>query len=391
MIFACAARRPARALDARTGFRADCTSAINFQGDGDYASFGNHLGLRGLSFQGGDEAAAQRQVNDRGLPRAAIGRKKSKIRALHDSPPTGLVCNFRQIPIKSVFSCRTFQKSGGVSPRLHDVPLRVAESTNLANLDLPKMVDCVNCHDISKTLGANFRMSNCEVCHVDDNPAAMPELHSSIVKPPSHTEAFRLHHGDEASQPGAPCFVCHMNVAPSAVGQQECIGCHEVMMPVSHTARWKDDVHGKYAALDRTTCTVCHVTDYCSRCHNETPRSHMPLAQFKAGGHAQLAMFNEGVVSLATHSRTPVGNAIPRPSEERPTTNDRVFSCSKREETSPCSQERGRIRIFLAGWHYPFSIGCAGAAGGLSASSRIRLSTSRYACWLLWRSSESRS
>ena len=95
-----------------------------------------------------------------------------------------------------------------------------------------------------------------------------------------------------ASMPGAPCFVCHLNVAPAAVRQQQCVGCHEVMMPVTHTARWKDDVHGKYAALDRKDCAVCHLTDFCSRCHNETPRSHLPLPQFKAGGHAKLAMMN---------------------------------------------------------------------------------------------------
>ena len=26
------------------------------------------------------------------------------------------------------------------------------------------------------------------------------------------------------------------------------------MKPVSHTARWKDDIHGQYAAIDRATC-----------------------------------------------------------------------------------------------------------------------------------------
>jgi hypothetical protein len=169
----------------------------------------------------------------------------------------------------------------------------VSASTSLTNLSLPKMADCVNCHDISKSVAADYRMNNCPVCHVDVQTGPIPELHSRIVKPASHTEGFRVHHNDEASAPGAPCFVCHMNVAPSAVGQQECVGCHQVMLPISHTARWKDDVHGKYAALERRNCSVCHVTDYCSRCHNELPASHLPLAQFKAGAHARLAMLNE--------------------------------------------------------------------------------------------------
>jgi hypothetical protein len=65
------------------------------------------------------------------------------------------------------------------------------------------------------------------------------------------------------------------------------------MKPVSHTARWKDDVHGRYAALDRTACATCHVADYCSRCHNELPRTHVPLALFKNGAHARLAMLDQ--------------------------------------------------------------------------------------------------
>src|SRR5260370_34926010 len=65
------------------------------------------------------------------------------------------------------------------------------------------------------------------------------------------------------------------------------------MKPASHTSRWMDDFHGKYAALDRTTCATCHAADYCIRGHNELPRSHQPLPLFKAGAHAQLAMLNQ--------------------------------------------------------------------------------------------------
>jgi hypothetical protein len=65
------------------------------------------------------------------------------------------------------------------------------------------------------------------------------------------------------------------------------------MLPISHTARWRDDTHGKYAAIDRESCSTCHVTDFCSRCHNELPRSHIPLPPFKNGGHAKLAMMDK--------------------------------------------------------------------------------------------------
>jgi hypothetical protein len=64
------------------------------------------------------------------------------------------------------------------------------------------------------------------------------------------------------------------------------------MKPASHTARWKEDIHGKYAAIDRTTCATCHRADYCVDCHNELPRSHVPLPQFTGGGHATLALLD---------------------------------------------------------------------------------------------------
>ena len=65
------------------------------------------------------------------------------------------------------------------------------------------------------------------------------------------------------------------------------------MRPVSHTARWKDDVHGRFAAFDRTSCATCHTADTCTQCHSETPRTHLPLSLFKNGGHARAAMFDQ--------------------------------------------------------------------------------------------------
>ncbi|MFZ0522190.1 MAG: cytochrome c3 family protein [Candidatus Acidiferrales bacterium] len=284
---------PHTRVDARTGFRADCTFCHHFQDDGAYASFGNHVICAGCHSKAGMKPLLSEKsttADCRGCHRPEEIENPSVATAHHQLASFVISGKYPQIQFSHA---EHFKNRDAYHLDCTTCHYGIAESTHLANLDLPKMADCVNCHDISKTLGTNFRMSNCQVCHVDVKSGPMPEIHSTIVKPPSHTEAFRLHHGDQASQPGAPCFVCHMNVAPSAVGQQECIGCHEVMMPVSHTARWKDDVHGKFAALDRTNCSVCHVTDFCTRCHNETPRSHMPLAQFKAGGHAQLAMLNE--------------------------------------------------------------------------------------------------
>jgi hypothetical protein len=119
-----------------------------------------------------------------------------------------------------------------------------------------------------------------------------PGSHTRNVKPAFHTESFRAHHTEEASAPDAKCFVCHQNMTPSVEARNQCAACHAVMLPASHTARWKDDIHGKYAALDRTSCATCHTADYCSRCHNELPRTHVPLAIFKAGAHAANAMLD---------------------------------------------------------------------------------------------------
>ena len=151
----------------------------------------------------------------------------------------------------------------------------VLRSDHIADLPLPLMADCMSCH----------RPEGCKTCHLD----AVTES----VRPAFHTESFRVHHEAAASAPDAKCFACHQNVRPSTQARDQCMECHQVMRPISHTARWKDDLHGEYAAIDRTTCSMCHVADYCTRCHNELPRSHQPLPLFKAGGHARLAMLNQ--------------------------------------------------------------------------------------------------
>ena len=149
---------------------------------------------------------------------------------------------------------------------------------------LPAMSDCGKCHSASRKPPAPFGIANCGGCHRDSR--------SPDAKPAFHTGAFRSHHEAAASAPDAKCYACHQNVAAAATREQ-CVSCHQIMKPVSHSARWKDDIHGKYAALDRRTCATCHTTDYCSRCHNELPNSHLPLPVFKNGGHANLAALNE--------------------------------------------------------------------------------------------------
>lgn len=166
-------------------------------------------------------------------------------------------------------------------------------SADLGDQPLPTMTACANCHLSSRLVPAAYRIANCAGCHLDTRqPDLLAASFNPNVRPPSHTEAFRLHHEGAASAGDAKCFACHQNVVPSAAAREQCNSCHLIMRPASHTARWKDDIHGKYAALDRQTCATCHTTDYCSRCHNELPNSHLPLPVFKNGGHATLAVLN---------------------------------------------------------------------------------------------------
>jgi Cytochrome c7 and related cytochrome c len=280
-------------VDSRTGFRADCTFCHQFQGDGAFASFGNHVACAGCHSRAGMKPLLSEKsttADCRGCHQPEEIENPSPA-TIHRELAAYIVSGkYAQIKFSHA---EHFKDRQGYHLDCTTCHYGVVGSKSLADLSLPKMADCVSCHDVSKSIAAEYRMSNCQVCHTDERSGPVPAVLSRVVKPTSHTENFRIHHEEEAVKPGAPCFVCHTTVSPSAVGKQECVSCHEVMMPVSHTARWKDDVHGKYAALDRSKCSICHVTDFCNRCHNETPRSHMPLAEFKAGGHAQLAMLNE--------------------------------------------------------------------------------------------------
>lgn len=167
----------------------------------------------------------------------------------------------------------------------------VPHSASLATLALPKMNQCGTCHSQQMALGK--RMDNCGSCHANPETGVALASYSRFIKPAFHDESFRTHHQEMASEPGATCYVCHNSLSPTSTPQQRCEQCHRTMRPASHTVRWRDDVHGKWAALDRQQCATCHVADTCERCHNQTPASHQPLAFFKGGAHARLAMLNE--------------------------------------------------------------------------------------------------
>ncbi|HVW83511.1 MAG TPA: cytochrome c3 family protein [Bryobacteraceae bacterium] len=274
-------------IDPKTGFRADCTFCHKFDAKGVFASFPSHEQCAtchskpGMKPQLTAELSAEscrgchtpEEIENPAFTETRRFTGRRDIQGKYVDISFSHIAHFK---VKNQFdlNCTTCHYA-------------IPTSTSIQNLTLPRMIDCVQCHDSAKAIKAEFRMSNCKTCHSDTvTSLAIPTSHTRNVKPDFHTEAFRLHHEREASEPNAKCFVCHQNVTASAASKNQCVNCHQVMRPVSHTSRWKDDLHGKFAALDRTTCATCHTAAYCSDCHNELPRSHEPLPLFKAGAHA---------------------------------------------------------------------------------------------------------
>jgi hypothetical protein len=287
--------------DAKTGFRADCTFCHKFDAEGQYASFPRHSECASCHSSGEIQpklSAGSETKDCRGChtPEEIENPGFTKERRLiADHVVSGVHVNlkFAHIP--------HFRNKERFNIDCTTCHYAVPQSTGLADLTLPKMLDCVQCHDTAKDMPQQFQMTNCQNCHVDGQKGSAPSSHVRNIKPPFHNESFRQHHEREATAPDAKCFVCHTNVRPPAAAAlagapsdaNQCVSCHQVMRPASHTARWRDDVHGKEAALDRATCATCHQAETCVRCHNETPRSHQPLAFFAAGSHKVPAMLDQ--------------------------------------------------------------------------------------------------
>jgi len=285
---------PKARIDPKTGFRADCTFCHKFDAKGQFASFPGH------------EQCATCHSKPGMKPNLTAALTAESCRGCHSPEEIEMPSGFEARRFAGAHTTTTgkyvdiafshvahFKVKDRFDLHCTTCHYAIPSSTSINNLTLPKMLDCVQCHDSARAIQAEFRMSNCKTCHVDtvSLTSAVPTSHTINVKPDFHTEAFRQHHESEAVAPDAKCYVCHQNVraTTSATARGQCDSCHQVMLPASHTSRWKDDLHGKYAALDRTSCATCHKAEYCSDCHNELPRSHNPLPLFKAGAHAMAA------------------------------------------------------------------------------------------------------
>jgi hypothetical protein len=171
----------------------------------------------------------------------------------------------------------------------------VRESAKRDDMHIPKMEVCTQCHEDSSKTPDKVRMDQCAVCHSGGaDLASAPPNHGTGggskggARPPDHTLAFRKHHGDQAAAKDAPCRRCHTELQGNK--EDTCFQCHQLMKPRDHNLIFRND-HGRDAQMDSQRCQNCHAPDSCAGCHSIPPRSHTPLGDFRAGGHAEMARF----------------------------------------------------------------------------------------------------
>lgn len=119
------------------------------------------------------------------------------------------------------------------------------------------------------------RMSACMDCHAERGVANQcATCHTQIREdwaPENHRHEWIRMHGSvvraDTGNAGDTCAMCHT--------ESQCIDCHEVQPPQSHTNFFRLRGHGMIASMDRDSCFACHRTDSCDKCHENTlPLSH---------------------------------------------------------------------------------------------------------------------
>jgi hypothetical protein len=165
----------------------------------------------------------------------------------------------------------------------------VSASGSREDVAVPAMERCAQCHEDSQRSPDRVRMAQCAVCHSAISNGTPPMNHGVTgAVPADHTLEFRKSHGSAAAKPDSNCRFCHTQL--SGAKEDSCFQCHQVMKPRDHSLLWRDD-HGKAAQANGDTCATCHAPETCVACHSVPPRSHVPLGEFKFGGHAEAARF----------------------------------------------------------------------------------------------------
>jgi hypothetical protein len=154
--------------------------------------------------------------------------------------------------------------------------VQTAGSTAYRDHAAPRVESCVACHDDTARTPAVMRMRICETCHKQRSEtltSIAPRNHLPLTERPlDHTIAFRRDHTEAAERDATRCAACHTQMSGNP--KQACDECHQTMLPADHRITWRELDHGTEAAADRERCARCHVTEFCTSCHRQRPRSH---------------------------------------------------------------------------------------------------------------------
>jgi hypothetical protein len=166
---------------------------------------------------------------------------------------------------------------------------RTQLATSSADHAPPPVAACVGCHDDATRVPPTQRMRICETCHLERSESLgtlAPRSHLPATElPADHTLAFRQDHADAAAADPSRCARCHTQLSGNKNGA--CDECHQTMKPRDHTLVFRELDHGALAGADATRCATCHVVDFCTACHQQRPRSHLPEGSFLQDHGAQ--------------------------------------------------------------------------------------------------------
>ena len=164
----------------------------------------------------------------------------------------------------------------GTPIRCEECHPQSASATGYDDHPAPRIEVCVRCHDDTDRTPSTLRMRECQVCHSEQRETLTrlaPRNHLPATdKPLDHTLAFRRDHADAAEHDAARCATCHTQMSGNP--KDACDECHQTMRPADHTIMFRELDHGSEATADRERCARCHVTEFCTACHMQRPRSH---------------------------------------------------------------------------------------------------------------------
>jgi hypothetical protein len=194
--------------------------------------------------------------------------------------------------------------AGGAAIACDTCHADIPRSRSAEEVSVPAMQRCATCHENSQKTPDRVRIARCDVCHQTIEAGSPPGNHLVGKQlPEDHTVEFRTNHGEQAKSKEANCRFCHDGLTDST--RDSCFQCHQIMRPRDHNLGWREDSHGREAAAERDRCATCHSADYCTACHSIPPRSHQPFAEFRLGGHAQVARFDmRSCYACHTYERT---------------------------------------------------------------------------------------